>query len=156
MLQSVTHTLQEALSCERVGVWRHGCHLPPYRLATCKEKYLATSSDWGRRRDAFDVFILHTHVYKQHVSHQPFNLQGEEGGEEEECPNDRTDDETQPKYPASVLMLFPCSPAHTYSMSCILGVKHPEALSILINPIPPAQPYQQPASLHSETKDKCK
>lgn len=33
------------------------------------------------------------------VSHQPFNLQGEEGGEEEEYPYYRTDDETQPEYP---------------------------------------------------------
>lgn len=39
------------------------------------------------------------HAHKQPVSHQPFNLQGEQGGEEETYPYERADDETQPKYP---------------------------------------------------------
>lgn len=36
---------------------------------------------------------------KQRESHQPFNLQGEEGGEEEEGPDERADYQAQPEYP---------------------------------------------------------
>lgn len=43
--------------------------------------------------------VLHMLHTSRPVSHQPFDLQGEEGGEEEEGPYKGTDDETQPKYP---------------------------------------------------------
>lgn len=65
---------------------------------------MGTTSDWGRRKDMhvrqsmwWTVPLLLYIAYacytgQKHVSHQPFNLQGEEGGEEEDCPNERTDD----------------------------------------------------------------
>ena len=36
---------------------------------------------------------------KEHVPHQPCNVQGEEGGKEQKCPYEKADDETHPKYP---------------------------------------------------------
>lgn len=101
------------------------------------------------------------------MSHQPFDLQGEEGGEEEERPYERTDDETQPEYPCLCLCPTAAVPGglHTHTdthsntpgsaaqngnsvmtVSYFFGLKHPEALSVLVDLIPPAQPHQQPAS----------
>lgn len=106
---------------------------------------------------------------KQRESHQPFNLQREEGGEEEESPDERTDDKAQPEYPffcfgSSVTipgLLHTDNKANTIGLthqnhsflllkmhktpSYFFGLKYPEALSILVNLIPPAQPHQQTA-----------
>lgn len=108
-LQSVTHTLQEVLSRERAGVWRLA--VLSHRLAaevtieicglegnTRHHKWLGRTNRcilWTRSLQSNSRACTQANM----VSHQPFNLQGEEGGEEEEYPYYRTDDETQPEYP---------------------------------------------------------